>query len=769
MRTTFILVLLFITSHSLFGQYSTNQWTHFLRNPIVSSVVETTNSIWIIVNGELIKLDPQTKERQPLDIPYGYFFSKILKKDSGNLLLLDHQSDQVYEYNPQNNEFTVFPIHSGYTAIYQKKDSKAILDPTGNIWLAGRQNLARYDITTNTWTIVNDNTVPYTFYNIDDIAIDPTNNILYVAHGRLASFDLNTDTWLEYEHDSLSYLADNIPYPDNYNYFSKDRLQIHDGKIWHFTSQYGIWFMNLGDTELDYSPSPFSYLNDDDLDHSTLVINNQLTYINHHEGLIATYDNGQWMVDSALLNNNLASSTYSWQDASGESWIFHGNQIIQLNDLQQKHSFCNVWAETISQDTNLDFSTLHKPRYLMTWDDRLFTISADKLYKNVGNDWVATSPSLINYQTNGNLIFPNNSSTYGKRSNFAVDAADQLWFMLYDSLGSFKIVEQQANNWIEHIPSPNWDSMAAPTEILINKQGTVWVILTDGTIWEYINNSWSISTVSFPIFNNNSTSYYAQVARDGNFWWFDGSLHMNNGNQIIDYPDFDYPSGTSMGEYSIAIDPQHFRVKSTAYAFSLGDGGGTGSPTYFQAQTFDLVIESVTRQEAYQDLTLNDYPVFFDSYGELNLAVPHSSGLFYVYDGQNLSFITRPMLSPLITFNQTNDAENTFFDRQGNIWIVTPYAVSKFTPPSSITSVNNIENAPSSSIKLYPNPTEDILNIETEQIINQVLLYNLQGQEIPISWNNNPTLSTGHLPQGAYILQVILENGKKNSQVFIKK
>jgi len=69
-------------------------------------------------------------------------------------------------------------------------------------------------------------------------------------------------------------------------------------------------------------------------------------------------------------------------------------------------------------------------------------------------------------------------------------------------------------------------------------------------------------------------------------------------------------------------------------------------------------------------------------------------------------------------------------------------------------------------INLYPNPTLDILFIESPQPIETVKIYNLQGQLIKEVSSNNVDVS--QLTTGLYFVQVVAD-GKSETKKFVKE
>ncbi|MDD4848240.1 MAG: T9SS type A sorting domain-containing protein [Bacteroidales bacterium] len=114
----------------------------------------------------------------------------------------------------------------------------------------------------------------------------------------------------------------------------------------------------------------------------------------------------------------------------------------------------------------------------------------------------------------------------------------------------------------------------------------------------------------------------------------------------------------------------------------------------------------------------------------------------------------------------TNISETTYVDQDaptGNVCyylksVCSTGAESAKSMPVCITNsaVSELEN----SIKLYPNPVNDIVTIEGEKITN-VSIYNLTGQKMVEKSADNVqqlSISTQHFQDGIYILKITLQN-----------
>ena len=70
-------------------------------------------------------------------------------------------------------------------------------------------------------------------------------------------------------------------------------------------------------------------------------------------------------------------------------------------------------------------------------------------------------------------------------------------------------------------------------------------------------------------------------------------------------------------------------------------------------------------------------------------------------------------------------------------------------------------------IKLYPNPTVSILNIESEESIKQIRIFNVLGKEILKT--KNKIIDVSQLNQGVYLIEIEEGNNQKIIKRFIKK
>jgi hypothetical protein len=96
---------------------------------------------------------------------------------------------------------------------------------------------------------------------------------------------------------------------------------------------------------------------------------------------------------------------------------------------------------------------------------------------------------------------------------------------------------------------------------------------------------------------------------------------------------------------------------------------------------------------------------------------------------------------------------------------------SNFTFTTESNPALSTEEFKTKLFTIYPNPTAESLNIETNETINAVTVYNLLGKQIMFIEGNqilNNTLNVGNLTKGIYFI-TIEANGKNEKLKFIKQ
>jgi hypothetical protein len=88
------------------------------------------------------------------------------------------------------------------------------------------------------------------------------------------------------------------------------------------------------------------------------------------------------------------------------------------------------------------------------------------------------------------------------------------------------------------------------------------------------------------------------------------------------------------------------------------------------------------------------------------------------------------------------------------------------TKSSLLVSVN--ESTIKTPIKVFPNPAEDHLFIQSDAGIQSVSCLNSLGQNVEIRFENN-SMDVSALPKGIYFLNIISMKGKSETHKFLKQ
>lgn len=153
--------------------------------------------------------------------------------------------------------------------------------------------------------------------------------------------------------------------------------------------------------------------------------------------------------------------------------------------------------------------------------------------------------------------------------------------------------------------------------------------------------------------------------------------------------------------------------------------------------------------------------------------------LTYVYDGSNVTIYkngtllqstTRTLNTNGTTFRlgATPDQTVRFLHaRVDDLQIYNTALTATQIASLNATLSSNDFNVNNLKFNLYPNPTSDILNIESENELKSVEIYSLQGQKVMSSKNN--VINISDLASGLYLVQVIdIENITATKKLIIK-
>ncbi|MCP4437437.1 MAG: T9SS type A sorting domain-containing protein [Aureispira sp.] len=122
-----------------------------------------------------------------------------------------------------------------------------------------------------------------------------------------------------------------------------------------------------------------------------------------------------------------------------------------------------------------------------------------------------------------------------------------------------------------------------------------------------------------------------------------------------------------------------------------------------------------------------------------------------------------------------DQGNNTFIpagittDLAGNARILnTTVDLGAYEGMAVVSSVEDLNEVKNEMVKVYPNPTRMGLTIDTEEAIETIQVYNLNGQLLKQLQGNQRQVNVAELPAGAYILQIQTSNALLHSR-FVKE
>jgi len=117
--------------------------------------------------------------------------------------------------------------------------------------------------------------------------------------------------------------------------------------------------------------------------------------------------------------------------------------------------------------------------------------------------------------------------------------------------------------------------------------------------------------------------------------------------------------------------------------------------------------------------------------------------------------------------NWKTESDLSLVTLDNNDWLGLSIGTRRPFIPQDITASLSTKSFNQIKVNVYPNPTSDVLNINTTENINNVIVYNLSGQKV-LQTNTQPTVNVSSLNAGVYLLEVQTEKGT-GIMKFVKK
>lgn len=295
-------------------------------------------------------------------------------------------------------------------------------------------------------------------------------------------------------------------------------------------------------------------------------------------------------------------------------------------------------------------------------------------------------------------------------------------------------------------------------------------------------------------------TYYATVP--DYIYWYDGEVIFfrqtsTSNNILLVSPEIDLSMGetvffdlgkqngdpeVSMGTMSDPGDPSTFSLLESYFP---GDD--------WEQQSFDLtsyigndmylawkLVTSSSSFFSFDNVIITELLVFapplnlafqYDGVGDIELSwdPPVTSG----YTGYNVYHSLNGGFYELISENQQ---EETFIyvdpEIASHAYYVTALYDDQESDPSNVVEVvvTAIDENVTDNINLYPNPTDDFINIKSESLIKSIDIYNVNGQLI---WETNNAgymfnINMAEFGSGIYLLEINSDNNRITRNIIVK-
>jgi hypothetical protein len=84
-------------------------------------------------------------------------------------------------------------------------------------------------------------------------------------------------------------------------------------------------------------------------------------------------------------------------------------------------------------------------------------------------------------------------------------------------------------------------------------------------------------------------------------------------------------------------------------------------------------------------------------------------------------------------------------------------------------SLDTIDFDKDFNVTIFPNPTQSILHIDTNQMIKIISVYDLTGKEVTVNQVSNTTVDVSNLAKGFYVLKITSETDNIKTTKFVKE
>jgi photosystem II stability/assembly factor-like uncharacterized protein len=198
------------------------------------------------------------------------------------------------------------------------------------------------------------------------------------------------------------------------------------------------------------------------------------------------------------------------------------------------------------------------------------------------------------------------------------------------------------------------------------------------------------------------------------------------------------------------LDNNQFTLATTRGIFTSYDSGNNWQLIN------NALIENVKHSQLNNGVIVatsysRDYSIF---------SLQYSSNMGQSWSEVSIDNLFNPLVSSA-DFVYTSDAIETYL-------ATADLGLIKYTIEYSSLDIPELEKS-SNLISLFPSPAQDILNIQTQEVIKDISVYSVLGKKVAVSIISKNSVDVSNLAQGIYLVKITTEEEKTFSSKFIIK
>jgi len=265
---------------------------------------------------------------------------------------------------------------------------------------------------------------------------------------------------------------------------------------------------------------------------------------------------------------------------------------------------------------------------------------------------------------------------------------------------------------------------------------------------DFTNSNLAFGTIELAGYMQNNSDEYVSLGFGGYVAAIDADILMvyDDADTIIDFP-MNYGDSRDVDSYG------------STYATVQGNDIRL-SESIFRTQEIDAWGKVITPKGTFDVIRVNEYMIKIDSvfliiYGNESYQEDYSSfDTTYSYNFYTTFSENNFNKYPLLEVEYDNDADTIKQTR----WLT--YGEEE----EDNTAINKISNF--NTISVYPNPSSDIVNIETKENIVSINIYNTEGKVVRTSSENQ--IQVSDLPSSVYVIEVKTTNSLYKKKIMVK-